>query len=157
MEPEYPHWSFGVSYTRNQIKLKEILKFNHKPWLTDFKWKGAMNLDCYFNYLKDYMSNFNLKIFAPKNLLFLHWNQLYTLHVGAASFMQYNEDTVDYPLIQNFYNTNDIGIGYVPRNQCSVLIDAGIDKEEGVKWLLDNFVHKAQKEHWLKVNAELNK
>ena len=150
-EPEYPHWSFGVSYTRNKKNLNEILKFDYHGWLKEFKWKGVMNLDCYFNYLKDYMPDLNLKVFTPKNLLFLHYNQMFTFKVGAASFMQYKDERIEYPLIQKFYNSDELGIAYVPRNKQSVMFDIKLQENEGFDWLYKNLVPRDNNEYWLKV------
>ncbi len=71
------HWSFGVSYTRNNSKLFNIIKnTTTRKWREDFEELkplfGEFNLDWYFTYLRN-NKIVNAQTYNIDNLYFAHW------------------------------------------------------------------------------------
>ena len=102
---EIPGWTFGITYTNNNIDwINLMLKHLNddkrvKVWdLTDCY---ARNIDTYFMYLQ-YFGEANIQTFYFENLVFVHYydDMLDRLH-GAGIFW-WKEGYLTYPLIELF-------------------------------------------------------
>lgn len=132
------HWSFGITYTRNNSKLLEIIKnAKTKEWQKKYsdlqKLFGAFNLDWYFTYLRD--SNIiKAKTFDINNLYFAHWG--FATPTALTRLVQVEYDNILYfPLATSLCN-----IEYMQKISISddvVVFETGVKKEESLKNLSD--------------------
>lgn len=130
------HWSFGVTYTRNNSKLVEIIKnAKTKDWQRNYfdlqKLFGDFNLDWYFTYLKD-NKLINAKTFNINNLYFAHWGFATPTALTRLIQVEYN-NKLYFPL-SNSLCTLDFMQAIQLKDEI-VVFETGINKDESLKFL----------------------
>ena len=103
------HWSFGVTYTQNNMDWFKLLKKNKDlSWREKYEdYDNEFNLDWYFTYLKD-NKVINLRTFCLRNMLFVHFGDVINNPIYAWAGI-YTENKIKFPILLDLYNSKKYG------------------------------------------------
>lgn len=110
------HWSFGITYTQNNIDWFQIF-MNNK----DTSWRKAylqydynFNLDWFFTYLRDNNLAQN-ETFYIDNLLFIHFGDFLYNTIGSGASI-YSKKKIKYPILYEIFGAETLGLIDINKN-----------------------------------------
>jgi hypothetical protein len=130
------HWSFGVTYTRQNVDWFEVFNRNQDTnWQNHYReYACEFNVDYFFTYLKDFMK-LKIETFYVENCYFVHWGDFLT-DVIASSICFWENGKLAFPILLKIYE--DTSAGIIPISDDCVKFDLNIKKEDCIKFALNN-------------------
>ncbi len=101
------HWTFGITYTQNNINWFKILKSVRKKWLDnypDYSWKDPktiVNLDLCYTYLRDF-KRIKAETFYLENMWFIHFCD-FAARLRDNGICYWKNGFVHYPLYTRIF------------------------------------------------------
>ncbi len=125
---EGKHWSFGVTYTRQNIDYFSLFnETKNSDWQRHYEpYCGDYNLDCYFTYIKDF-KNVKNESFYIENLHFIHWGDFLYSVIGSYICFWKN-GKLNFPILSDIYKNNDLGTIQIA-SDC-IKLDYNLDEKE---------------------------
>lgn len=136
------HWSFGVNLINNKYDwISEFKKIKDDFWINWIKKnkKAVMiNIDWFFNYLKDYRG-ISIESFYIEQLFFIHFED-FPARIIHPNLYYWNNGELLFPVFYDLFNCSKYGCYKIPNDV--IRFDFDINKNDCISYYIDNLLRK---------------
>ena len=110
------HWSFGITYTKNNINwFKIFLNNKNTSWCNAYMhYDYDFNLDWFFTYLRDNNLARN-ETYYIDNMLFIHFGDFFYNTIGSGASI-YSQQKIKYPILLDIFDAKNLGFIDINKN-----------------------------------------
>lgn len=133
------HWSFGITYIKNDIDYFDILNnIKDMRWTYDYlDYSNAFNLDWLFTHLGN-IGTINTQSFYIEDVYFVHWGS-FVLNPSVASICYWKDKEVHFPLFKGFIS--GYGFDVIPILETCIKLDVDMDLTQSLNFLFCKIAH----------------